>query len=210
MVTWRLGDLAIEPGDGGMVQGPARAGGESGVVPDLESLRAAVRFDERGRYRPLCGARSLPGGWRVVCGSDAALNETIETVYPLAMRHRKGWAAGTLRVVSLQDVLTRQAGRYEVAATLSPAGRLAASQVLCGQCVRVPVWRGDSAGSDEIPCPEACSVLVSLCREAAIWEAAGPDARPVDPDVPFAQFEEPGNEVREAYLATRYGGAPSG
>ncbi|MCL6646686.1 MAG: hypothetical protein K6U88_17315, partial [Dehalococcoidia bacterium] len=51
------------------------------------------------------------------------------------------------------------------------------------------------------PCPEACSVFVALAREAAAWEQEGAEPAPVDPAIPFAAFEEPGNEIREAVLA---------
>jgi hypothetical protein len=77
--------------------------------------------------------------------------------------------------------------------------------------VKRPVWRDDQAapplpGETTIPCPEPCSVLVSLCREAALWQRDPPPSSPIDPGVPFAAFEQPGNDVREAYLRARYGG----
>src|SRR6185437_2660421 len=101
------------------------------------------------------------------------------------------------------------AGRYSVAASLDAHGRRLASEVLCSQCVRVPVWRGvqtdaaERGGVARIPCPEPCSVLVSLCREAALWQQSPPVRSEPDRTVAFAAFETPGNEMREAYLAAR-------
>jgi hypothetical protein len=106
-------------------------------------------------------------------------------------------------VAGLDEALARQSGRYAAARELSAAGREAATRALCKRCVKAPVWHGATASPDTIPCPEPCSVLVSLCREAALWERATPEATGVDPSVAFADFEQPGNEVRESYLAMR-------
>jgi hypothetical protein len=47
--------------------------------------------------------------------------------------------------------------------------------------------------------------MVSLCREAALWQDGPPKRTTPDPRAPFAAFDEPGNEIREAYLEKRYG-----
>lgn len=176
------------------------------IPPDLDRVAEFVRHDASGRYRPLPGAKSLPTGWEVVLGPRLTPEDVIETVYPLATVHQRQFADGTLEVVPFQDVLDRQDGRYRAAADLSPAGRAMASSLLCGMCVRRPVWDGASCGPGEIPCPEACSVLVSICREAAAWERQPPSPAPVDPAVPFAAFEQPGNELRERWLSAMMAG----
>lgn len=200
-----LGELRIgRNGSGFRILGPGSNHGVE-LPPDPDAIREWARFDEDGRYRPLPGARSLRPGLSVPCPDQESLSSVLDAVYPLAKRHQRLRAEGRLEVVPLDDVLARQTGRYEVAAQLSGEGRRAASEVLCGRCVRAPVWRGDMPADAGIPCPEPCSVLVSLCREAALWEEAPPRSFPVDPGVPFAQFEQPGNEIREAYLAARSG-----
>ncbi len=70
---------------------------------------------------------------------------------------------------------------------------------------RARLGRGRAQADGEIPCPEPCSVLVSLCREAALWQREPPSPAQADPNVAFAAFDAPGNEIREAYLAARYG-----
>ncbi len=168
----------------------------------VPAIRDRVRHDDRGSYRPLSGARGLPAGWHVRISEELPLDAAIEAVYPLATVHRAQFRDGTLRVVSLDEVLDRQSGRYEIASNLSSAGRDLVRSVLCDNvCVRVPVWAGSSPGIDDIPCPEPCSVLVALAREAAIWETARPVATDPDPDVEFAEFDLPGNVLRETYLA---------
>jgi hypothetical protein len=69
--------------------------------------------------------------------------------------------------------------------------------------VKAPAWRGDQPAVDQIPCPEPCGVLVSLCREAALWQKDRPQPADVDPYVAFAAFDVPGNEVRERFLGAR-------
>lgn len=174
--------------------------GEPVVLQDLDAVFEHVREDAHGRYRPLSGARTLRPGWCAPCSSEMTAEQIIETVYPLAIVHQRQFAEGTLRVVSLDDVLARQSGRYEDSAALSPAGRALAVETICGECVRRPVWEGAACGPDDIPCPEPCSVLVAFCREAVLWEADQPAPAPPDVSVPWAAFEEPGNELRERYL----------
>ncbi len=165
-----------------------------------EAVFAHVRLGDDGRYRPLSGAATLPTGWSAPLGPAFDADIAIETVYPLALTHQRQFAAGTLRVVPLEDVLARQSGRYESSAVLSEEGRARAAGVVCGACVRHPVWNGAACAPEGIPCPEACSVLVAFCREAASWQASPPPPEPPDPRIPWAAFEEPGNELRERYL----------
>ena len=90
--------------------------------------------------------------------------------------------------------------------TLPAEARDVAANVLCGRCVRRPVWRDIEPAGDEIPCPEPCSVMVSLCRDAAVWESNRPPSTPVDSDLPWAAFDMPGNVIREHYLGERFDG----
>jgi sirohydrochlorin cobaltochelatase len=205
VVAGIIGELRVTEDAGGPVlHGPRRRGAEIEIEPDEAALRDHARFDRHGRYRPLSGARSLRGGWRVVCGPNFPVEDAIEAVYPLALVHRRRFEAGMLELVTLETVLQRQGGRYEVAGALPAEAGALASEVLCALCVRTPAWRGDAVGPSGIPCPEPCSVLVSHCREGALWETSPPAPTAVDAAVAFAAFDEPGNEVREEYLGRRF------
>lgn len=196
----QLGELWIREDPDGASIGVGDAG--ACLPSSVSAIRERVRHGEDGRYRPLSGARGLPGGWSVRTTPGLPLDVAIDAVYPLATVHRQQFDGGTLRVVGLHEVLGRQSGRYEDASALSPSGRRLVRQVLCDDvCVRAPVWDGLTPGQDEIPCPEPCSVLVSLAREAAIWERERPGQAEPDSATEFADFETPGNPVREAYLA---------
>jgi hypothetical protein len=200
-----IGELRVTEDPGGTVlHGPRRRGAEVEIEPDEVAVRDYARSDQHGRYRPLSGGRSLRRGWRVACGPGFAVEDAIEAVYPLALAHQRLFDAGTLELVPLEAVLRRQGGRYEVAGGLSAEAGFVASDVLCSRCVRTPAWRGDAVAPGDIPCPEPCSVLVSLCREAALWEKSPPAPAEADAVVAFAAFHEPGNEVREEYLRRRF------
>ncbi|GIW13666.1 MAG: hypothetical protein KatS3mg062_1105 [Tepidiforma sp.] len=205
-----LGELRIEAD---RLCGPGEP--REALPPDPETIRRRVRLDDAGRYRPLSGARGLPSGWWVPLRDGLTPGAAIEAVYPLATVHLQQQREGTLRIVPLDEVLDRQSGRYEETRLLSQRGRRILRELLCGRCVRTPAWDDSSSGSAAlpaaaIPCPEACSVFVALAREAVAWEREGAEPSPPDPSVPFAAFEEPGNEIREAVIAALMAPAPPG
>lgn len=198
--TRTLGQLTITETDDGTSIGVA---GEPMRVLESshEALSEFVRTDDLGRYRPLSGAKTLPAGWEVTLSAQLSLEDAIEAVYPLALAHQRQLAEGILRVVPLEDVLARQSGRYEDVATLSLDGRARVVETVCGSCVRCPVWDSAPCAPNDIPCPEPCSVFVAFCREAVLWEAEPPQSARPDPAIPWAAFEEPGNELRERYVS---------
>ena len=218
-----IGELVIEQEPGGFrLNGP----GQPVTRVEEADVEELCRYDDQGRYRPLTGARSLPRGWFVDGLDRDGLCRLIDAIYPQALLwYEESTARGATAVATDGDVLGRQTGRYAVAADLSAAGRRAAREVLCDRvCVREPVWSGDPPlpidgaaaprvledGSLGIPCPEPCSVFVSLCREAALWEKSRPGPVEVEEHLPFAAFDVPGNEVREEYLRLRFESSVSG
>ena len=199
-----IGELRLTYGlDTVVIDGPPGGGSPIELPADADAVRQHCRLDRLGRYRPLSGLRGLPGGWQVRCVTLTEADTVVETVYPLALEHLAAYGEGRLHVAGLEAVLARQSGRYEVAAQLDAAGRQLATAVLCGACVRAPVGAGRLAGLGQIPCPEACSMLVALCREATLWQANPPVAAGASPSVPLGAFDQPGNPFREAYLAAR-------
>ena len=208
--AFAFGEIDVAFGEGRVtLTGPRPGAAPHALEATVEALRLHARLDDRGRYRPLSGARTMPGGWRV--GLPARLaGAALDAVYPLAALHQAQAAAGTLRVVPFAETVARQRGRDRAAGELDAAGRDRARETLCGGCVRTPVWAGEPAGADAIPCPETCGLLLALCREAVRWQAEPPSPAPPDADVPYAAFGAPGNEVREAYLARANAAASRG
>lgn len=208
---FQFGELRIDfDGDVPVIHGPASEDGcERDLEPREDAIREWVREDELRRYRPLPTALTMRGGWRVRCEGGLSLEEALEVIYPLALRHTAMFEAGALRVVTLDEVFARQSGRYRGAARLSGQGREATKDVLCGRCAKSPLWDGEADAHGAIPCPEPCSLMLSICREAALWEAIEPTPAQPDPAVAWAAFDEPGNEIREAFLRERFAPAPT-
>ncbi|MDE2669859.1 MAG: DR2241 family protein [Chloroflexota bacterium] len=205
-----LGEVAVAFRDGRVeLSGPRSGADAHELTSTAEALREHVRFDEHGRYRPLSGARTLPGNWRVSL-SETLAEAAIDAIYPQALLHQQQASQGTLRVTTLDEVVARQRGRYRIAGELDAEGQERARDALCGRCVRAPVWAGEAEPEEEIPCPEPCSVMIALCREAALWQREPPQPSSPDPEVAFADFQTEGNEVREAYLARTPAGATRG
>ena len=205
-----LGEVAVAFREGRVELSGPRSGPEAvDLEPTIDALREHVRFDDQGHYRPLSGARTMPGGWRVSLAGNLT-EAAMEAVYPQALLHQEQAVQGTLRIVPFEDVVARQRGRYRVAGELDDEGRERARDVLCGRCVRTPVWAGTKAAQGAIPCPEPCSVMVALCREAALWQEEPPEPAEPDASVAFADFPASGNGIREAYLAHAPAGARRG
>lgn len=199
--AFSLGEVAVEfKARQVTISGPRAGASPLALEGTIEALREHIRLDEQGRYRPLSGARTMPGNWRISLPESLA-EAAIEAIYPQALLHAEQAARGTLRIVGFGEMVARQRGRYRVAGELDEEGRQRTRNALCGGCVRTPVWDGGTAGEDAIPCPEPCSVMIALAREAALWQRDPPRAASPDPTAPFADFSTPGNEVREAYLA---------
>jgi sirohydrochlorin cobaltochelatase len=188
----------------------------------LDEVAVRCRYDDLGRYRPLSGALTVPTGWYARFHERKQAEEILDDLYPLGPLHWTQWEDQSLRVIGLDEVLNRQTGRYASAKDLSHDGREAVRWALCDhRCDRAPLWADgdltqhkldpwavtseDRVINGDVPCPEPCSVFVSLCREAAIWEKERPEPAPVDTGIAWAAFDEPGNEVREAYLKLRFG-----
>lgn len=191
------------------LSGPRSGPDARELTETVEALREHVRTDDHGRYRPLSGARTMPGNWRVSLPESLA-EAAIQAIYPQALLHQQQAAQGTLRVATFDEVVARQRGRYLVAGELDGEGRWRARDALCGRCVRTSEWAGEKTTDDGIPCPEPCSVMVALCREAALWQREPPQPSSTDPGVAFADFPTSGNEVREAYLARTPAGVTRG
>jgi hypothetical protein len=201
-----FGEVAVAFREGRVeLSGPRSGPAAPALDATVEALREHLRLDECGRYRPLSGARTMPGNWRISL-PETLTEAAIETIYPQALLHQEQASQGALRIVPFEAVVERQRGRYRVAGELDEEGRERSRQALCGGCARTPAWADDSAPEGDIPCPEPCSVMIALCREAALWRKDPPRATTPDPGVPFADFSTPGNEIREAFLA----GAPAG
>lgn len=215
-----LGELHVSSRAGGFeLRHRIDAGRPRSAMDALDAprdLRDRARTDDRGRYRPLSGARSLPTGW-TLGGLDAAgLDRAVNAVYPGAVAAWHRDRRGDLDVTPLAATVDRQTGRYAELAALDPRALDAAVEAVCGDCVREPRWtdgaEGDAGGgSTAIPCAEACPFLLSAAHALRGVEPAGVDDE--DPAAPVGAFEVAGNRYRTRFargLADAASATPDG
>lgn len=203
---FKIGELTVEKTDRGFtVMGPNSDSESSPRVDcEAEAIHHKVRFDDKERYRPMYSAMTMPSNWHLDCQTVAELVQSLTTIYPLALEHMAAYREGGLTVTPMEQTLERQSGRYSKAAKLSGEGRQIAASTLCNHCIRTPVWQNESVEEGGVPCPEACSLMVAFCREAAAWQDELPSQAEVDAKVDFAAFHKSGNEIREEYLYHLY------
>lgn len=155
----------------------SRPSAELETSADPLSARQIAHYDAAGEYRPLKGAPTLGGGWRLDLPDVAALQTAIDLFYPAALALWMAQRFGRLRVVPLAETLERQTGMYRFARTISPEGAERLTNTQCGEgCSRRPLWAAPESPVEEKPeelpllCPEACSFFVAAARLVAKTE----------------------------------------
>ena len=151
------------------------------------AVRERVREDDRGRYRPLAYAPTLPTGWRLVGVGPETLLAAVEAVYPASISNWHLERAGTLDVTHWRSAAARHTGIYDTVEELPDEGVRALAEALCEGCVKRREWdldesdsldadredgdggdeRGDGGdgGDGEFPCREPCSLVIAAARE---------------------------------------------
>lgn len=192
---FQLGEVTVvRQSDGYEMLGPGATAASEENALSPEAFRQWVRHTEAGQYRPLSGSLGMRRNWRRRYADVETLVAELEMLYPLALAHLWQFRAGRLSVVPPEEVLKRHGVRLvpgEVRALH------AVQEVLCSRCVRCPMWDRDAAlGVGQVPCPEPCSVWVSLCRRALHWARHPPAAEDASATVGFADFGVAGNSLR--------------
>jgi hypothetical protein len=141
---------------------------------DPLAARGIGRTDERGRYRPLRTAPSLPGGWRFASLGPREVAEAVETFYPATVPNWHLERAGELDVTHWRETAERQTGIYDVVEELSPAAVDWVAEACCvdSQCTKRREWQYDEdrelstdGGAGAFPCREPCSLVVAAARK---------------------------------------------
>jgi hypothetical protein len=143
---------------------------------DPLAARELVKLDDRGRYRPLKTAPTLPTGWTYPDLDGRELVRTVDFVYPatIANWHREN--EGALDVTHFREAAERQTGIYDIVDELSVGEVEAAAETCCvdSQCLKRRMWDEDEdeeteldvpRGDGEFPCREPCSLLITAARK---------------------------------------------
>jgi hypothetical protein len=183
--TWGEVRVGVELGaDGERVYDLRHEDDAGAPVADLETYddpldaRGLVKTDDRGRYRPLKTAPSLPHGWVFDGLSAHAAVETIEYVYPATVANWHLERQGELDVDHWRETMERQTGIYGVVKTWDRGEGYEhvnwVAEACCddSQCLKRREWQYDDetdldidGGDGVFPCREPCSLVVSAARK---------------------------------------------
>ena len=200
------------------------------VYREPRAAREISKTTEAGEYRPLKSSPNLRRGWELGVDDAGGLFVAMNYLYPAGVVHWHLLREGALDVTSYRENAARQSGIYKRVQRLSDEGVQDTARACCEDavCLKKTLWDVDEdtplaqdRGSGEIPCPEPCSVFVSLARRVRLFEREKKrdlDAVGLSPsekedlaalveatatgEVRFAreaEFEEPLNERRMRY-----------
>lgn len=154
------------------------------VHTDPLSARELVKYDDRGRYRPLKSAPSLPSGWAFVDLDGRGLGRTVDIVYPASIANWHLERQGELDVSHWKPTMKRQTGIYGVIETWDRGEGHEhvewVTEACCddSQCLKRREWQYDEdtaldadGGDGTFPCREPCSLVVAAARKWTKLEA---------------------------------------
>ncbi|WP_336134039.1 DR2241 family protein [Natronomonas amylolytica] len=160
---------------------------EEDADADLDSLavhtdpldaRELVKHDDRGRYRPLKTAPTLPTGWAFVDLDGRALGRAVDVIYPVTIANWHLERQGELDVSHWVPTMERQTGIYGVIETWNRGDGHEhvdwVAEACCddSQCLKRREWDYDAetdldvdGGDGEFPCREPCSLVIAAARQ---------------------------------------------
>jgi hypothetical protein len=153
-------------------------------MADLEThvdpldARDLVKHDDRGRYRPLKTAPSLPTGWVFSEMKANDLTATVEQIYPATVENWYLERRGELDIDHWRETMERQTGIYGVVKTWDRGEGYEhvnwVAEACCddSQCLKRREWQYDEdtdldvdGGDGIFPCREPCSLVVTSARK---------------------------------------------
>jgi hypothetical protein len=183
---------------------------------DPFAARLIAQTTSEGEHRPLKTAPNLRRGW-LLAGLDArGLWTALDYLYPACAVHWHAGRAGRLAVTSWERTAGRQSGMYASVRLLSVDATRRAVHACCADavCLRRVEWPVAEGGAPErpdlspppgdvtVPCPEACSLFISLARQLLVVER--------EPRVRTADGREMAESEAEQLLRLRERGEEGG
>jgi hypothetical protein len=193
------------------------------VTNDPFAAREIAQASNQGEYRPLKTAPNLRQGWALGDLDARGLWTALDYLYPGCAAHWHAARTGTLRVTHWRETAGRQSGIYGSVKLLPDAAVRNAARACCADavCLRRVAWQVDEQTplglvDDEgelrhpvVPCPEPCSLFVSLARKVLVLERS---PRTEVPGLGALSAAETGQvrEIVTAAAAGTLGGAREG
>ncbi|MGI9179385.1 MAG: DR2241 family protein [Longimicrobiaceae bacterium] len=153
---------------------------------DPYAAREIAQTTAEGEHRPLKTAPNLRRGWALV-GLDArGLRTALDYLYPACAVHWHAGQEGTLRVTHWRETAGRQSGIYSAVGLLPNEAVRNTVRACCADvvCLRRVAWEIDEStplaafpeeepvAGARVPCPEPCSLFISLARKVLSLERA--------------------------------------
>lgn len=219
---------------------------------DPFDAREIAQTSQNGAHRPLKTTPSLRPGWTFESLDGPSLYVALDYLYPSCVAHWFGGLSESLRITHWRETASRQSGIYSAVGLLTDGAVRDTVRACCGDavCLRQVRWGLDNdtpeafdAALDEalgspavepgdaiVPCPEACSLFISLAKSVLAIERTPSIEVPglgkireeeVDQlrglvlaaaagtleTIREGDFEHPANRRRVRYLATKLAGA---
>jgi hypothetical protein len=132
--------------------------GQLRSVGTLDELEEVVRWDERGKYRPLRSEGNLVSGWQYDASSATEFREGMEVIYPGMWGNAEAWNNGKLKFQTWDDALAKQTER--VRNKVSQAGDMPGGviEINCKKrCLKAVLWAGERPMDEAIAVPMLCT-----------------------------------------------------
>jgi 4Fe-4S iron-sulfur cluster binding domain/DR2241 stabilising domain len=156
------------------------------VSRDPFFAREIAQTTNAGEHRPLKTAPNLRQGWVLVDLDGRALWTALDYLYPACALHWHAGRTGSLRVTHWRETAGRQSGIYSPVKLLADGAVRNVVRACCADavCLRRVAWEIDAdtplaladegpvEGEAAVPCPEACSMFISLARQVLKLERA--------------------------------------
>ncbi|MBA3793348.1 MAG: hypothetical protein H0X19_04335 [Rubrobacter sp.] len=170
---------AVEPGIYSLRHVEDAGNSDLRLHEDPREAREISKTTEGGEYRPLKSSPNLRRGWELRVSGAVDLVVAMNYLYPAGVVHWHAHREGRLEVTSYRENAARQSGIYKRVQRLSDEGVQDTARACCEDavCLKQTLWDVDEEtplvmdrGEGDIPCPEPCSVFVSLARRVRLFE----------------------------------------
>jgi hypothetical protein len=156
------------------------------VSSDPFYARELAQVTNAAEHRPLKTAPNLRQGWALVDLDARGMWTALDYLYPACAGHWHAGRTGTLRVTHWRETAGRQSGIYQPVKLLADDVVPRVVRACCADavCLRRVAWdvddftflappdEGPVEGDAAVPCPEACSIFISLARQVVKLERA--------------------------------------
>ena len=132
--------------------------GQLRSIATMNELEEVVRWDGRGKYRPLRSEGNLVSGWQYHANSVKEFREAMEVIYPGLWGNAEALGDGRLKFQTWEEALAEQTERVRNKVAL--AGNLPRTVIeenCKRRCLKTVFWAGDRPIDEVNTVPMICT-----------------------------------------------------